>query len=286
MLHQENIRNITRSSIQKSKDLNELLKIAIEASLAAGSEIMKIYRQKDFVVEEKADKSPLTIADKIANEVINNYLSPTKIPVISEENKLLPFEKRKLWKTCWVVDPLDGTKEFLKRNGEFTVNIALVEDSNPVLGVIYVPATGILYFADVNEQKSYKMEVNADFNLDSVLKDSKEINPSPDQDIIRVVGSRSHMTEETILFNQSLKESLGKEVEIVQKGSSLKFCLVAEGLADVYPRFGPTMEWDTAAGQAICEALGLQVLDLKTGKNIVYNRENPVNNPFVVSALV
>lgn len=267
-------------------ELDQNTKIAIEASIAAGKEIMKIYGRDDFDVEEKADKSPLTIADKRANDVINRHLGSTNFPVISEENRMLEFEERKLWKTCWIVDPLDGTKEFLKRNGEFTINIALVEDGKPILGVIYVPATDVLYFAKVREKKAYKVKMEKQKSIGSGYSDASEIKPSRSQNSIRVVGSRSHMNEETRLFIDSLKKKYGKDVELVPTGSSLKFCLMAEGLADIYPRFGPTMEWDTAAGQAICEAVGLEVLDFNTGEEIVYNRKNPVNNSFIVSAIV
>lgn len=264
---------------------NKELKLAMVAALAGGKEIMCIYNSDDFEIEHKEDNSPLTLADKNANEVILSYLEKTSIPIISEENKELPYSARKEWNKCWIVDPLDGTKEFIKKNGEFTVNIALIEKGRPVLGVIYIPVSKIMYFADVKESTAYKVQVENEDDLDSALAEAVQIKPSSFGKDIRVVGSRSHMNKDTLEYIESLKKSLGKDVEIVSKGSSLKFCLVAEGLADVYPRFAPTMEWDTAAGQAICEAVGLQVVDRETSVSMVYNRKNLLNNYFLVSNL-
>lgn len=265
--------------------MNKNLEIAIEASVLAGEEIMRIYDNEDFQIEAKNDESPLTIADKNANVIINKFLVPTNIPIISEENKQTDFSERKNWKACWIVDPLDGTKEFIKKNGEFTVNIALIEDNLPVLGVIYVPATGVLYYGNVLKGKSFKTQINSCLTVTEDLKNSEALKPELSKNIIRVVGSRSHMNEDTLEFIDSVKEKYKKEVDIVSKGSSLKFCLVAEGLADVYPRFAPTMEWDTAAGQAICNAVGLEVIDKGTNVNMKYNRENLLNNYFLVSNL-
>src|SRR5690606_32976653 len=249
-------------------------KIAIEASIHAGEEILKIYN-RDFKIETKADSSPLTEADTASNAVINSYLEKTNLPIISEENKQLDYSERKSWDKCWIVDPLDGTKEFIKRNGEFTVNIALVEKGKPVFGVIYVPVSKELFVGDVVKNKSWKVVVRSFNNLDELLTIENEIKPTQNtaKDIIRVVGSRSHMNEDTMNYIEELKEQYDT-VEIVSKGSSLKFCLVAEGKADVYPRFAPTMEWDTAAGQAICEAVGLRVIDKGTNSSMRYNREN------------
>lgn len=262
--------------------MNKNLKIAIEAAVQGGAEIMNIY-QNDFEVEYKDDNSPLTIADKNCNDIINSYLRKTEFPIISEENKQLPFEVRKKWETCWIVDPLDGTKEFVKRNGEFTVNIALIKKGKPLLGVIYVPVTKELYFADVSQKKTLKSILESHkIDIKNLVNDSTEITPgSLKKELVRVVGSRSHMNEATENFVDSLKNSFDR-VEIVSKGSSLKFCLVAEGKADVYPRFAPTMEWDTAAGQAICEAVGLQVISKETDQPLLYNKENLLNPSFKV----
>lgn len=263
--------------------MNKDLKIAIQAALEGGAEIMKIY-QNEFDVEYKDDNSPLTLADQKCNDVINSYLIKSDYPIISEENKQNSFDERKEWETCWIVDPLDGTKEFVKRNGEFTVNIALVKNGKPQLGVIYVPDTKILYYADVIKGETFKSILNAhDETLEELSAKAKLIQPNIDNKTkIKVVGSRSHMSVETEDFVESLKNDYDS-VEIVSKGSSLKFCLVAEGNADVYPRFAPTMEWDTAAGQAICEAVGLKVISKETNKPLLYNKENLLNPWFLVS---
>lgn len=263
--------------------LNKNLELAIKASLEAGKVIMEVY-DTAFDVEIKDDKSPLTEADKKANDVINSYLIPTEIPIISEENKQTDYDIRKTWETCWVVDPVDGTKEFIKRNGEFTVNIALVTNGKPVLGVIYVPAVKTIYFANVYNNEAFKADLEShDVTVETILKQSKPLQPKNNiSDRVEVVGSRSHMNQDTLDFVESLKAD-GKDVEIVSKGSSLKFCLVAEGSADVYPRYAPTMEWDTAAGQAICNAVGLQVISKETNKPLAYNKENLLNSYFLVS---
>ncbi|MDG5491098.1 3'(2'),5'-bisphosphate nucleotidase CysQ [Psychroserpens sp. SPM9] len=263
-------------------ELNKNLQIAIDASLKAGEVIMEVY-DTAFDVEIKDDKSPLTQADKKANDVINSFLQPTPVPIISEENKQIDFNVRKQWDTCWIVDPVDGTKEFIKRNGEFTVNIALVHKGVPQLGVIYVPATKTLYFADVVKAEAFKAELTShQTSLEAILQQAKPLQTKPRTNNIEVVGSRSHMSQETMDFVEALKTS-GSDVTIVSKGSSLKFCLVAEGNADIYPRFAPTMEWDTAAGQAICNAVGVDVISKETEKPLLYNKENLLNPWFVVS---
>ncbi|MBZ9777980.1 3'(2'),5'-bisphosphate nucleotidase CysQ [Psychroflexus sp. CAK8W] len=262
--------------------MNENKLKAIEASIKAGDAIMEIYKE-DFDVEYKDDASPLTEADKNANAVIMSFLETTSIPIISEENKQTAYDVRKNWTSCWIVDPLDGTKEFVKKNGEFTVNIALIDQQKSVFGVIYVPAQRLLYVGDVEEKKAWKVAVSeADTAIETLMNSATLLEPSKDSNPIRVVGSRSHMNQETLDHIDDLKEKYQKPVEIVSKGSSLKFCLVAEGNADVYPRYAPTMEWDTAAGQAICKAVGLEVISLDTNKEMLYNRENLLNGYFHV----
>ena len=263
--------------------INNNLEIAIKASLEAGKAIMGVY-DSVIEVEYKDDKSPLTLADKKSNDIINTHLKPTDIPIISEENKQIDYDERKKWETCWIVDPVDGTKEFIKRNGEFTVNIALVKKGAPLLGVIYGPAIKTIYFSDVAEKKAYKSVLDQHTTtIDDLLEKAlelqpKQINPNP----IQVVGSRSHMSQETLDYVEELKQT-GKRVEIVSRGSSLKFCLVAEGNADVYPRYAPTMEWDTAAGQAICNAVGVEVISKETNKPLLYNKQNLLNPWFLVT---
>ncbi|GAA4268029.1 3'(2'),5'-bisphosphate nucleotidase CysQ [Hyunsoonleella aestuarii] len=263
--------------------LKELLNVAIKASLEAGDEIMKIYN-RDYAVDYKKDQSPLTEADIASNQVINSYLEQTNIPIISEENKQLDYSERKKWSRCWIVDPLDGTKEFIKKNDEFTVNIALVENGITVLGVIFAPALKELYYTDATKFNAYKLHVeNSEQYEDKLFHEQDKLIPSPDnKDLVNIVASRSHIDDTTLNFINTLKSKYDT-VNIVSKGSSLKFCLVANGKADIYPRFAPTMEWDTAAGQAICEAVGLQVIDMTTNKKMFYNRQNLLNNHFLVT---
>ena len=253
-----------------------LIQNIIAIARKAGDAIMEIYAT-DFNVELKGDNSPLTAADKKSNEVIITELEKIypDIPRISEETKLTPFEERKNWKRYWLIDPIDGTIEFIKRNGEFTVNIALVENGVTVLGVVYAPAKQLMYYGD---------KVNGSFlqegNLSpQKLKAGKNYN---ELTVVNVVASRSHMSDETVAFVDELKKQ-GKEIEFISSGSSLKFCLVAEGKADVYPRFGPTMEWDTAAGQAVIECAGGKVMQTDLITPLKYNKENLLNPFFIVS---
>lgn len=265
--------------------MNSLLLIAIKGSIAASNVIMNIYN-KDFDIAYKEDLSPLTEADQAANAVIMDFLIPTGIPIVSEENKNQSFLERKKWKQCWIVDPLDGTKEFIKKNGEFTVNIALIIEGKPQLGVIFVPVTRTLYFGNLEEKKAYKIYLPDSFKeneLEMLLTNAISISPNSNSTSLRVVGSRSHMNTETVKFIENLKKNTKKPVEIISKGSSLKLCLIAEGEADIYPRFAPTMEWDIAAGHAICAAVGLKVVDISTEKEMWYNKENLLNNFFLVS---
>ena len=258
------------------------LEIAIKASIEAGKEILKVYHSH-FSVEVKDDNSPLTLADKNANAVINSFLAKTSYPIISEENRQIDFSERKTWNTCWIVDPLDGTKEFVKRNGEFTVNIALVEAGKPILGVIYVPVTKELYFTDEDFTYSKKIILEEEESFEFIKNNAATLKPLKSNDTIIIVGSRSHLNETTQGYISEIEKDFA--VEMVSKGSSLKFCLVAEGKAHVYPRFAPTMEWDTAAGQAICEAVGISVIDQETQIPLQYNKENLLNPHFLVSVL-
>lgn len=257
----------------KSELINEYLSLAITAARHAGEEIMKIYTDpsQDFGIEKKADNSPLTLADKAAHACIASYLEQTKIPVLSEEGVHLPYSERKQWDTLWIVDPLDGTKEFIKKNGEFTVNIALVEDGCPILGVILVPASNILYYGIVG-YGAYKQIADSE-PLAMPLSDVHEGYV--------IVASRSHMSPETEAFVQDAK-TLHSDVRLISSGSSIKICMVAEGTADAYPRYAPTMEWDTAAGDAIARAAGKRVIDADTNELMRYNRENLRNSWFLV----
>lgn len=263
--------------------MESLLFIAIKASLKAGEEILKVY-ESDFAVEHKDDKSPLTLADKNAHHIICKNLKKTNFPILSEEGKSIDYSERSRWKYFWMVDPLDGTKEFVKRNGEFTVNIALIYQQRPILGVIYVPVTKTLYFA-AEGIGSYKVQSSKFDFQSSGLKDIIISSEKLPLKIIKpkfiVVASRSHLSEETEMFIDGIRTT-HKEVEFISSGSSIKLCLVAEGSADVYPRFAPTMEWDTAAGQAICEVAGKSVIDYTTNKTLLYNKPDLLNNWFIV----
>lgn len=258
------------------------LKTAIEAALKAGKAVMQVYNTV-FEVEVKADNSPITQADQQANTIINSFLEPTKTPIISEENKQTAFSIRKDWTKCWIIDPVDGTKEFVKKNDEFTINIALIINGNPQLGVVYAPALKALYFADCTTKKAYKINLESlDINIDDVLKKAKPIQPNLSiKKTIKVLASRSHINKKTIAFIEALKEK-GFTVEVDSVGSSLKFCLIAEGLAHVYPRFGPTMEWDSAAGHAICNAVDIEVFSAKNKNALSYNKQNLLNPDFLV----
>lgn len=257
----------------------------IHTSVNAGKAIMKIYGSDDFQIEKKSDASPLTTADKLSHETIVKGLITLSVdyPILSEEGQHLKFEDRKKWETFWLVDPLDGTKEFIKRNGEFTVNIALIHKNKPVFGVVYVPVSETLYIGS-EELGSYKVEKasagkHPSFNS---LTESGHRLPlhSSKGDTITAVASRSHPTPETKKFLEDLKKTYGK-VDVTSAGSSLKLCLVAEGTADVYPRFAPTMEWDTAAGHAIVLGSGGNVIHSTSDRHLAYNKEDLLNPWFI-----
>ena len=262
--------------------METLLNIAINASISAGKAILEVYGSNDFQVETKSDNSPLTLADRNAHNVIVNFLKETNIPILSEEGKSIPFEERKNWKQFWLVDPLDGTKEFVKRNGEFTVNIALIENGRPIMGVIYVPVSDILYVGELNEG-AYRVKNVSECKTQEERLHNAEILPVLRNDsIFKVVASRSHLNHETQNYLENIRQEYN-DVEIVSKGSSLKLCLVAEGEADIYPRFGPTSEWDTGAGHAIVLASGGKVvLAEDETKELTYNKENILNPFFIV----
>lgn len=260
--------------------LKELKETAIKAAIAAGEKIMEIYETDDFGVDMKSDNSPLTKADIASHDIIMEYLEQTGIPVLSEEGKDIPYEERKNWKQLWIVDPIDGTKEFIKRNGEFTVNIALIKDQQPILGVVYAPAITELYYSDIENGAYLSIGENV-HSLEAAMSNSERL-PSEKPSQYTVVASRSHMSPETEDFVNELRQEHG-ELELISKGSSLKLCMVARGKANCYPRFAPTMEWDTAAGQAICNHAGFTVTDWKTKQPMLYNREELLNNWFLVN---
>ncbi len=271
--------------MQRQAEKN-LLRLAITTAFDAGQAILTVY-ETDFGVQEKEDKSPVTKADTKADRIIKQRLNENSdIPILSEEGKDIDYEERQQWNQFWLVDPLDGTKEFIKKNGEFTVNIALVEGKRPVLGVIYVPAERLFYFAGPHIG-SYKYQLSDDTSLpslDTMIEQGQQLpHTTPtDKKTVRVVASRSHINDPTQAFIDDLKKEYD-DVQVVPKGSSLKLCLVAEGEANVYPRFGPTMEWDTAAGQAIAEQAERQVFQHENGdKPLTYNKKQLKNPWFIV----
>ncbi len=251
------------------------IKDIVEISRLAGLEILKIYKQ-DFEVFNKDDESPLTMADKNANDIIIAKLQTLypEIPYISEEVKNLDYSERKKWEYCWIIDPLDGTKEFVKKNGEFTVNIALVKNGKPVLGVVYIPVEDTYFFAEENKGAFKQIGNNEPVLLE---KKADVLNKQK----LKVVASRSHLSKEVEQYVENLKTA-GKEIEFVSAGSSLKFCLVAEGKADIYPRLAPTMEWDTAAAHIVCTEAGIIVVDNETKEELKYNKEDLLNPYFIV----
>ncbi|MGE4017457.1 MAG: 3'(2'),5'-bisphosphate nucleotidase CysQ [Cyclobacteriaceae bacterium] len=254
-------------------ELENLLRLAIAASEEACAAILEVYNSNNFETELKGDNSPLTLADKKSHEVIERHLKATGIPILSEEGKDIPYEARKNWHRLWLVDPLDGTKEFIKRNGEFTVNIALIENQQPILGVVAVPVTGEVFFGGIGLGVT-KRSRNSKFEIQDLKSKQSEILNF--ESGIRVVASRSHMNDETKAFIEKLGPT-----EIISAGSSLKFMLLAEGKADIYPRFGPTLEWDTAAAHAILNALGLSLKKTDGGEELKYNKENLLNPYFI-----
>ncbi|MBW2982263.1 3'(2'),5'-bisphosphate nucleotidase CysQ [Candidatus Woesearchaeota archaeon] len=243
------------------------IKKIISISKKAGKAILEV-RGTDFDVDYKADSSPLTKADLASNKIIIDSLKKLTpdIPLLSEETKEIAYDERKNWKLFWLIDPLDGTKEFVKKEGEFTVNIALIKNNMPILGVVYVPVKDILYYGD--EKGSFKKENNQITKLDPRAYTGK----------LRVVASKSHFNKET----KEYIKKLGKEYELVNVGSSVKLCLVAEGKADIYPRLGPTMEWDTAAAHAVVMFAGKKVINYETNEELLYNKENLLNPWFIV----
>jgi 3'(2'), 5'-bisphosphate nucleotidase len=257
--------------------------LAVQAALKAGSAILDVYEHQDFEVENKPDQSPLTLADRRAHEIIVTVLKDTCIPILSEEGREIPYMNRSWWSKFWLVDPLDGTKEFIARNGEFTVNIALVVDGKVTFGVVYAPVLKTLYVG-LQGRGAYRCREEKNFNqpFDYLIQFS---DPLPfgktDKKFFRVVASRSHYNRETSDYVKKIHTG-GKTVSLVNSGSSLKLCMVAAGEADIYPRLGPTMEWDTAAAHAVVKASGKNVYRIDNGEELVYNKENLLNPFFVV----
>lgn len=263
----------------KLNTFSENLNLSLKAAFKAGDKIMSIYNTKNINVQYKKDNSPLTIADKLSNDTINYYLKSSGYPILSEEGININYETRKNWKTFWMIDPIDGTKEFIKKNGEFTVNIALLKNNKPTLGVVYSPYLNQVFFAEeglgafkINNINSFENLFQADIiDLSTVLEPKT----------YTIVVSKSHMNNATQKYVSKQILKFGK-VNQIEVGSSLKICKVADGSANCYPRFGPTMEWDTAAAHAVAKISGCKFYVADTPKReLKYNKENLLNPYFI-----
>ncbi|MCJ8211046.1 3'(2'),5'-bisphosphate nucleotidase CysQ [Mucilaginibacter sp. RS28] len=251
-----------------------LLAIARNAALKAGAAIMKIYEQGAAEVNLKADLSPVTAADIAAHHIILELLEPCGLPVISEEGDTCNYSSRQNYEWYWLVDPLDGTKEFIKRNGEFTVNIALIHKHTPVAGVIYAPALHQLYWGS-KDTGVYKEEDDVRIELTG-LAATHSFEELLQREGLNIVISRSHLSEETLQFINRFNQP-----KLLSMGSSLKFMLLLENKADLYPKFGPCMEWDTAAAHAILNAAGRSIYQLNLQDELVYNKPDMTNPSFI-----
>jgi 3'(2'), 5'-bisphosphate nucleotidase len=270
--------------MKETVPVNVLLPVAIYAAIRGGHKILDVYYSGNYNIQQKKDNSPITLADRLSHSIITSSLEKTNLPVLSEEGKEIPYIERKKWDLFWLVDPLDGTKEFVSRNGEFTVNIALIHERKPLIGVIYVPDKKILYFGveNIGSYKVYSGALNKfPDNINGWLNLGRKLPIMKKKEYLRIVGSRSHMNTETKHFIEEIKKKY-KKVELVSKGSSLKLCMVAEGLADLYPRLAPTMEWDTAAGHAIARFAGCSVMVYGKNRPLEYNKKNLLNPWFIV----
>jgi 3'(2'), 5'-bisphosphate nucleotidase len=247
----------------------------------AGDEILKVYQGNDFQVEIKSDETPLTLADKRSNKVIVNGLKELfpGVPFLSEESKKTPYQERKGWEYFWLIDPLDGTKEFIKRNGEFSINLALINNGCPIFGILYLPVLGLFYFANKG-QGAYKIEMDGRIIKLPLKKRDKHVEGETSK-TIRVILSKSHFTWETNDYVEKIKKHY-HQIEMISVGSAMKLAYLAEGQADIYPRLAPTMEWDIAAGQIIVEETGSKVVDFYKKKPLFYNKED-LRNPWFVA---
>ena len=251
---------------------DDFINIGLDAAVSAGEKIMEVYNASAHIdFESKNDNSPLTIADKKSHDTIVSMLKKTETHIISEESESIDYQIRKKWKEYWLIDPLDGTKEFIKKNDEFTVNIALIKNNSPFIGIVYCPVKKILYWNDSNKNVFKKI----------IGKEKKQLNKRKRVDQgeknLRVIVSRSHSNEKT---TQNINKI--NAPQLISCGSSLKFLYIADNKADIYPRFGPTMEWDTAAAHSILKALDIMVTNLEDKKELSYNKKNLLNPCFLI----
>ena len=261
-----------------------LLPFAFNAAVRAGAEIMKVYNNREgYDIEVKRDNTPLTIADRLAHNKIKEVLGETRIPILSEEGREMLYDERKNWDMFWLIDPLDGTIEFIKGNNEFTVNIALMADNECVGAIVYVPYLGKMYFAErgcgAMVLENIVPDENATYSNDAIRQNAKALPlASASHDRFRIAVSRSHQTAETADFVEQMRK-IYPEAEVVEQGSSYKFCLMAEGVIDYYPRTTTTYEWDTAAAELILAEAGGKTHSLPDHKPLQYNKEN-LHNPW------
>jgi 3'(2'), 5'-bisphosphate nucleotidase len=254
----------------------------INAVSDAGKAILDIYQSDDWEIETKLDNTPLTNADKAAHNILVKSLGQFNIPILSEEGKHIDFAERKKWREYWLIDPLDGTKEFIKRNGEFTINVAKIIDGEPFHGFVYAPVLKTFYVG-LDQKTAIKFTLEAGEKLKEWPKERSVLKVQKPTDRVVVVGSRSHFNEKTEKYINDLRNKYS-QVDFIAKGSSLKLVEVAEGKAHIYPRFGPTMEWDTAAAHAVVIAAGGKV-ETPEQQALKYNKENLLNPYFVVEAI-
>lgn len=251
---------------------DDCISLAKDAAILAGKKIMDIYNASEEIgFESKNDNSPLTIADKKSHTTIIDILSKTNINILSEESETIDYEVRKNWDEYWLIDPLDGTKEFIKKNGEFTVNIALIKNNIPFIGIVFCPVNKILYWNDA-KKNVYKKKLGQDAKR---LNKRKTIDEKSKN--LRIVVSRSHLNKDTNNYINKLNNP-----KLISCGSSLKFLYIADNKADIYPRFGPTMEWDTAAAHSILKSLDIMVMNLEDKKELSYNKKNLLNPYFLI----
>ncbi len=276
----------TLPTMPNEQIIHYLLCEVFNAAIRAGAAIMTVYKQRDdYDVAIKSDRTPITVADRLAHKTIREYLGPTRIPVLSEEGREMRYEERRNWELFWLVDPLDGTLEFIKGNNEFTVNIALMENNVSVASVVYVPYIGRLYFA-LRGRGAYRKEhvlpdADACYTYDAILHDARRL-PCEEhpQRPLRVAVSRSHQTPETAEHIADLRRTY-PDLEVLEQGSSYKFCLLAEGAVDYYVRTSHTYEWDTAAGELILAEAGGRTEALPDGSPFRYNKED-LHNPWFI----
>jgi 3'(2'), 5'-bisphosphate nucleotidase len=267
-----------------NETFNELFQSAFRAAIIAGKRILEIFNTEDFHVSMKSDNTPLSSADKEAHEIIKRLLLNSRIPILSEEGRDMQFEERKSWDILWIVDPLDGTRQFIQKREEFTVNIALVVGGSPLFGVVYAPAIGDMYFG-IKDIGSFKMNVGdrdlLQYPFSQIVAESKKLDPSSKiNNTYTILASYHHVNKETLEYIDEIRKTY-PDAEVKKVGSSLKMCMLADGIGDVYVRYTDTYEWDTAAAQTILEGVGWSIHALDTNKPLTYNKESLLN-PFFI----